>query len=71
MTDSGAARLFDLVTGKTVWSSSVRAVPVDMDPHSLLVRSQADTGTLTLLDAQTGRQRWTAPDHGLLGSSVT
>ncbi|WP_163508311.1 PQQ-binding-like beta-propeller repeat protein [Fodinicola acaciae] len=71
LTDSGRPQLFDLATGKTVWSGARPGVPIDMDAHSMLVRAQFDTGNLALLDTATGRQRWTAPDPGLEGTSAS
>ncbi|MGH3388454.1 MAG: PQQ-binding-like beta-propeller repeat protein [Actinomadura sp.] len=70
-TAGGAPQVFDLASGRTVWRGDASGVPIDGDGRSLLVRRQADSGPLSLLDFTTGRTLWTAPDPGLSGQSAS
>lgn len=70
-TADGAPQVFDLASGRTVWRGDASGVPIDGDGRSLLVRRQADSGPLSLLDFTTGRTLWTAPDPGLSGQSAS
>ena len=67
----GRPQALDLATGAITWTAAAPGVPIDGDGHSLLVRRHADTGDLALLDFDGGRQRWTAPDAGLPGTSAS
>jgi outer membrane protein assembly factor BamB len=70
-TSHGTPQVFDLTSGRTVWRSDTWGVPIDGDGRTLLVREQADSGRLSLLDFATGRTVWTAPDPGLSGQSAS
>jgi hypothetical protein len=67
----GRPQVLDLATGAIAWTAAAPGVPIDGDGNSLLVRRHADTGDLALLDFADGRQRWTAPDAGLPGTSAS
>jgi hypothetical protein len=71
VTATGRPQVFDLATGRTVWAGDKAGVPLDTDGTSLLVRQSADTGELAVLDFETGKPRWTAPDPGLEGNSAS
>ena len=67
----GHPQALDLATGTIAWTADAPGVPIDGDGDALLVRRHADTGDLALLDFASGRQRWTAPDAGLPGTSAS
>lgn len=64
-TATGMPQLFDLSTGRAVWTGTKRGVAVDLDQRSVLVRTEAERGPLTLLDLGSGRVRWSMPDPGI------
>ncbi|MEV0567477.1 PQQ-binding-like beta-propeller repeat protein [Dactylosporangium sp. NPDC050588] len=70
-TADDAVQVYDLATGRTVWRSDERGVPLESDGTTLLVRDTADEGGFRLLDFQTGAVRWKAPDSGLSGLSAS
>ncbi|MEV4134776.1 PQQ-binding-like beta-propeller repeat protein [Dactylosporangium sp. NPDC049742] len=70
-TSGDAVQVYDLATGRTVWRSDERGVPLESDGTTLLVRDTADEGGFRLLDFQTGAVRWKAPDSGLSGLSAS
>ncbi|WKG10278.1 hypothetical protein QX204_01905 [Nocardia sp. PE-7] len=53
-----------LATGSTVWAATDRGTRLDGDDRSLLVSEFADKGTLSLLDLETGKKKWSVPDPG-------
>jgi outer membrane protein assembly factor BamB len=67
----GHPTLTDFATGKLRWRADAPGVPLAGDDRSLLVRDNAETGSIALLDLADGRRLWTAPDTGLPSSSAS
>jgi outer membrane protein assembly factor BamB len=65
----GRTTLTDFTTGRVRWTAQEPGVPIAGDDQSLLVRENAETGSISLLDLADGRRRWTAPDAGLPSSA--
>ncbi|MEJ3750604.1 hypothetical protein WEI85_46020 [Actinomycetes bacterium KLBMP 9797] len=68
-TATGRPQVVDLTTGRALWTGRDQGTPIDGTDQAILVRGQADAGSIAMLDARTGAVRWTAPDPGLSGSS--
>ncbi|MEH1013536.1 PQQ-binding-like beta-propeller repeat protein [Micromonospora sp. CPCC 206060] len=70
-TEGGRPQVVDLATGDTVWAADKPGAPIDGYGSALLVRQYADQGPFSLLDFDSGQERWTVPDTGLPGGSAS
>nr|GID83532.1 hypothetical protein Ade03nite_24560 [Actinoplanes derwentensis] len=71
VTRTGRTTLTDVTTGTVRWTADQAGTPIAGDDRRLLVRDNAESGPVALLDLADGRRLWTVPDPGLPGTSAS
>ncbi|NUR83106.1 MAG: PQQ-binding-like beta-propeller repeat protein [Nonomuraea sp.] len=70
-TQDGRVQLFDLATGRAVWTDASPGVPIDGDGRTLLVGTSPERGPVRLLDLATGRVIFSVPGLTVSETSVS